>query len=672
MTSLHTASGPRKVLAATDRSATADAAVRWAAALTTANGAELLLLQVVPAGENEAGRIADATTALEALARASAGVSGRASVVADDDVAAAILRVAADARVDTIVVGNVGMGGRKQFLLGNVPNRVSHGARCNVVIVNTSDEPDHADDGRRPVDPVLLRRAWKIGRILLRTGVHRALARPQDDAALRDAARRLRLALDELGPTFTKIGQILSTRPDLLPPCFVEELAALQERVTPLTEAEVVTVMEQELGVPWEDVFAAIDPRPLAAGSIAQVHRATLESGEAVVVKVQRPNAAPDIEQDLALLALLARAATGRAALRQVLDVPAIVDILSDSLRGELDFRREAANLRRMRSVLLPFPRLAVPTVFDAYSTRRLLVMEDVGGLTVAEMPVGPHRTDTGRQLLESFFHQVLEEGFFHADPHPGNVRWWRERVYLLDLGLVGELDPDQRRLVLLLLLAFAQGDAGFLAEIVLALTGARQSRGVDLDQLRADLAVIVDRYRGQTLAGLSLAAIFDDLSRLTLHHQLSLPTTTIMVAKAFAQLQGVAAALDPSLDPFAVAQSYLLRSTMRRLTHGADLRSLAYEAQKLYVRTVRLVEGIESIVGTRSGGGLRIDVRDEKHLEQAIGRAGGQLSLALGLTGALAGAAFTAASPRAPRWAPIFMAGLGATLAARLASTRR
>jgi ubiquinone biosynthesis protein len=186
---------------------------------------------------------------------------------------------------------------------------------------------------------------------MVKAGARELLTRsqPDDGEAMRAAAQRFRSALDELGPTFAKLGQILSTRPDLLPPAFMEELETLQERVTPLTEGEVISVMERELGVPWEDVFESIDPKPLAAGTIAQVHRAKLESGDRVVVKVQRPTAEQDILQDLGLLEMFAQNAADRPALRRVFDVPVIVEHLSNSLRRELDFRHEAANIRRMQ-----------------------------------------------------------------------------------------------------------------------------------------------------------------------------------------------------------------------------------------------------------------------------------------------------------------------------------
>src|SRR5205814_4160925 len=188
------------------------------------------------------------------------------------------------------------------------------------------------------VEGSLLGRAARVASVFAKYGLRetRGGADPVESRA-----RRLRDALEELGPTFAKLGQILSTRPDLLPPEFIIELSSLQDDVAPLTEAEVVQVMEEELGVPWEDVFASIDPEPLAAGTIGQVHRATLEDGERVVVKVQRPNARGEILRDLGLLQLLAEKAAKRQALNELIDIPALTEHLTESLRRELDFRQE-------------------------------------------------------------------------------------------------------------------------------------------------------------------------------------------------------------------------------------------------------------------------------------------------------------------------------------------
>jgi len=532
-----------KVMVATDLSETADRAVRWAANVAASHQAELLLFQVLPTTTEDGTEVVSgpedtldqAEEKLRRFAEELVGPRGRARVVVDDDPAQAILDAVEEERVDMIVVGNVGMSGRKQFLLGNIPNRISHNARCTVVIVNTASPDGKGASGRQRgasdasdyVEGRLLGRAWRFGRVMIKTGAREVLTRsqPHDSEAMQVAARRFRSALDELGPTFAKLGQILSTRPDLLPPAFMKELETLQERVTPLTEAEVVSVMEQELGVPWEDVFECIHPEPLAAGTIAQVHRARLESGDRVVVKVQRPTAEQDILQDLGLLEMFAQKAADRPALRRVFDVPATVEHLSSSLRRELDFRHEAANIRRMQEVIKPFLRLDVPAVYEEYSTARLLVMQEVQGVPVREAPQGPARKEAARQLLESYYHQVMVEGFFHADPHPGNMKWWNDKIYFLDLGMVGEVDAELRELILLILLAFSQRDSAFLSEVVLMLADD-DGRGdaIDFAAFREDMEHLIARYRDLSLKELRLGPILQEVTEISVRRNVRVP----------------------------------------------------------------------------------------------------------------------------------------------------
>jgi len=671
-----------RIMVATDRSETADRAVRWAANVAEAYGAELLLLQVLPAA-GEAGRpeedLALAGEELRRFAEELAGARGRARVVVDDEPPQAILDAIEEERVDVIVVGNLGMAGRKQFLLGNIPNCISHNARCTVVIVNTTPPDGRDGPSRRPrgasvqatddVEGGLLLRAWRIGRVMVKAGFRELLTRsqPDDTEAMQVAARRFRLALDELGPTFAKLGQILSTRPDLLPQTFMEELASLQERVTPLSEAEVVSVMERELGVPWEDVFESIDPEPLAAGTIAQVHKATLESGERVVVKVQRPTAEQDILQDLGLLEMFAQKAADRPALRRVFDVPAIVEHLSSSLRRELDFRQEATNLRRMQEVLAPFPRLDVPAVYEEYSTSRLLVMQEIEGVSVREAPFGPERSEAARQLLESYYHQVMVEGFFHADPHPGNMKWCNDTIYLIDLGMAGEVDADLREFMLLILLAFSQRDAAFLSEAVLMLANGRGSNAVDQGAFREDMEGLIARYRDLPLKEMQLGPILQEVTEISVRRNVRVPASLTLTGKAFAQMQSAATELDLTLDPFAVAESFVMRNTLRQLAGSLEPKEVFYETQKAKVRLVRLLEAIEGAVGARPGAPLQVDFRGTAPLEESITQASRRLSLALSLCSALLGAAVTANSTQVPRWVPATMGGIGSALAAKL-----
>lgn len=656
--------------------------MEWAADLADRCAADLLVLQVVPP-ENLVGEGAEAAQGVEPelseLARKLAGSRGRARVVFDSDPSGAIVQVAQEEDADVVVVGNLGMSGRKEFLLGSVPNRVSHSARCTVVIVNTAADgtaparQDTVSESGRPAaaagergEPAageLLGRAARIGRVMASHGLRELRPGRPSDQDTRTRARSFRDALDELGPTFAKLGQILSTRPDLLPPAFTEELATLQDQVTPLTEAQVVLLMEQELRVPWEDVFESIEPEPLAAGTIAQVHRAILATGDRVVVKVQRPTAEGDIGQDLTLLEMFAEKASNRPAFSQVVDLPAMIEHLSASLRRELDFHNEAANIERMREVLAPFPRLDVPTVYSEFSTARLLVMEEVQGIPVRGAPEGEARSEAAHQLLESYYQQVLVDGFFHADPHPGNLMWWNDKVYFLDLGMAGEVSGEVRELLMLVLLAFSQEDTSFLARAMLLLAGEGQPRELDDKAFETDIGAIVERYRGISLHELRLGPLLQQLTEISVKHGVRLPASLALAGKAFGQMQMTAAELDPSLDPFSVAESFFLKRLTGGMRRWANPQSLFYQGEKLKVRAERFLESLEALVGARPGRNLQVDFRGIEGLENTVRLAGRRIALSLAGGAALLATAVAASSGHAAAWLTALLGAAGALL---------
>ncbi len=675
-----TGTGVTRVMAATDRSEVADRAARWAASLADRYNAELLLVQVLSAGDapgTERGTAAATRAHLaerELLAYAGelAGSRGRARVELDDDPAAALLRVANEAEVDTLVVGNAGMSGRKKFLLGNVPNRISHNARCNVIIANTTGGEGHLPAGAvsapdaAPSEPRFIGRAAHIGAVMARHGIKELFSKQNGEDSDQARARRLRAALEELGPTFAKLGQILSTRPDLLPPAYIEELSNLQDHVAPLTEAEVVEVMEEELGVPWEDVFESIDPTPLAAGTIAQVHRATLEDGDRVVVKVQRPTARTEIMEDLALLELFAEKTEHRPLFRQIIDMPAVFEHLSESLQRELDFEREAANIRRMGEILERYPRLGVPAVYDDLTSSRLLVMEEIQGSAVSGAPQGDARKEAARQLLESYYQQILTEGFFHADPHPGNLMWWSDRIYFLDFGMVGEIGPDLREDMMLLLMAFWQEDVSFLMDVTLMLSGGTGRADLDAEKFRAELGDLLARYRNVALREIQLGPILQEMTEIAIRHEVPLPASLTLTSKAMAQMQLTAAELDPDLDPFEVAGSFLMRSMTARIKEKIDPKWLFYESQKLRVRVTGLIEAFERLTGARPGPKPQVNFRAER-LEEIVRRTGRRLSLGATASAALLGSARLASNHRVAGSIPVALGTLGGALALRL-----
>ena len=679
--------GVGRVMVATDRSETATRAVGWATALAERYGAELHLVMVIlptnPAttehGAAEATRARTAADELQAEAVRLAGERGRAHVVIDDDPAMAIVRATEDHDIDVLVVGNAGMAGRKEFLLGNVPNRISHNARCTVIIVNTAGSDGHVvtRDPRsatvirssaveEETEPHLIARGSRIAAVFAKHGLKELFGRPDEEGAIgrRRQAKRLRTALEELGPTFAKLGQILSTRPDLLPPEFIEELATLQDHVPPLTEEQVVKVMEQELGVPWEDVFEHIDPQPLAAGTIAEVHRASLANGEPVVVKVQRPDAREQIEQDLALLEVFAEKVGDRPGLKQVIDMQAVFEHLSESLHRELDFRQEAENMRRMAGIVAPFSRLEVPAVFGDYSTSRLLVMEDVQGGSIGDAPEGTARKESARQLLESFYKQILVDGFFHADPHPGNLMWQpsSERIFFLDLGMIGEVGPEMREHMMLLLMAFWQQDVGFLTDVTLMLAGAIDRSDLDTQAFSDEIGELMAKYHGASLKDIQLGPVLQEMTEISLRHNVPLPASLTLTAKALAQMQLAAAQLDPELDPFDVAGRFLMRSVLMGMGAKLDPKALFYQSQRLKVRFLRVVEAVERLIGARPGQKLEVNFRAAK-LEDTIRRAGRRLALGLIAGAAVLASGLTGLSTRVEPWVPVTFGVVGGLL---------
>ena len=658
----------------TDRSETADQAVHWAAGFADRYDAELFLVEVVvpqyPSttefGEAERTRVAVANNDLAHFARQVAGERGHALIVIDVDPALAIVRAAEQEAIDVLVVGNFGMAGRKEFLLGNVPNRISHNAHCTVIIVNTLPSTGasvsnsmraYLSKGEIPTfEPQLLARATHIATVMAKHGLTELFdqSTEPDMSIRRRQAKRLRAALEELGPIFSKLGQVLSTRPDLLPVEYIEELALLQSYVPPMTESEVVRVTEQELGIPWEDVFKSIDPKPLAAGTIAQVHRAVLENGDRIVIKVQRPTARADIEQDLALLEVFAEKVGKRPALNQVIDMKAVFKHLSTSLHRELDFHQEAENIRRMRAVIADYDCLAVPNVHQSLSTSRLLVMEEIQGIPIKQAPSGSERIQAARQLLESYYKQIIVDGFFHADPHPGNLMWWKDCIYFLDFGMVGSVGADLREHLLLTLMALWQEDAEFLTDVTLMMTSTVNSSDLNVAQFQNEIGEVMAKYRTASLAEMQIGPLLQEMSAVSLRHGVPLPASLTLATKALAQVQLATAELDPGLDPYDVAGKYLMRLTAKRIGAALNPKTLMFHSQKLKIRALRMIEAVENLVGVHPGSSKLVVNFRANSLEEIVRHTGRRLTLGLIAAASVLTSGLTATSPVVAEWVPI------------------
>ena len=395
-----------------------------------------------------------------------------------------------------------------------------------------------------------------------------------------DRGRHLRELLDELGPTFVKFGQLLSTRPDVVPPDIVAELRSLQDDVRPFPFAQVREVVEAELGLSLEQAFVRFDETPIAAASIGQVHRATLPNGEEVVVKVQRPDAPRQIESDLALLYQAARIIRERVRSLDFIDASALVDEFSRSIRQELDYRLEARNAETFRRNFAGSDVVRVPRVFGTYSGERVLTLEFLEGIQLADLDLDVTSLEERRELAyrmsQTWMEMIFRHGFFHGDPHPANILVLDgTRIGLVDFGLVGKLsDDDMSKLTGLFIDAATENIEAMprrLGELGVRYPKEREEEFV------AELRDLFYRYYGASLAEIDPIQIIREGFALIYAMNLRLPTRFVMLDKAIATLGAVGVDLYPDFNVFEVAQPYARALMLERFTP----QRIALRAQK-------------------------------------------------------------------------------------------
>ncbi|HEX3778902.1 MAG TPA: AarF/UbiB family protein [Pseudonocardiaceae bacterium] len=458
-----------------------------------------------------------------------------------------------------------------------------------------------------------LRRYLQLGTIFLR---HRLggvlLIERAGPAGAARFGRSLRLALEEAGVAFVKLGQVLSTRPDLLPCPVVDELSSLQTQVPAAPWPAIAALLSDELGAPIETVFAEFDRQPLAAASIAQVHRARLHNGAEVVVKVQRPDIEPIVSRDLDIICRWARRWQRKDGMLRDIGVLELAEGFATALREELDFRAEARNLAAVAAARPEGPaRITVPVVHQDLSSARILVMDRLDGVPLGTAgPVldarGLPRLELARTLLDTVLRQVTVEGVFHADPHPGNVLLLSDnRLGLLDFGCVGRLDATARQRIGRLLLAVDSGDAEALCAALLAVVEAPE----ELDRARLQRAVTAFVLRHLSPGATPDVAMFTDLFKLMASNKLTAPPALGAVFRAVTTLEGTLRQLAPGFNLIAEARRFaesqlvdnLLPATMAR-TAGRQLRSLAPILSELPSRIERISTALEEGRLGRSG----------------------------------------------------------------------
>ncbi len=401
--------------------------------------------------------------------------------------------------------------------------------------------------------------------------------------------RHLREMLDELGPTFVKFGQLLSTRPDIVPPELLAELRLLQDSVSPVPYADIERVIEAELKAPIDKLFTNFDPVPVAAASIGQVHFAELANGRKVAVKVQRPNAARRVESDLTLLYQVARIIRRRVDRLSFIDPVAVVDEFARSIRRELDYRIEARNAEIFRRNFADDARIVVPRVFGTYSSERVLTLERLEGVPLGALDREATPMDERRRLAiliaEAWLEMIFRHGVFHGDPHPANIMVLNDgRLGLVDFGMTGSLsDADMRRLTHLLLDAVNE-NVDALPRRLYEL-GVRFNREQE-DELRIELREVYYRYYGASMGQIDPLQVIREAFVLISRMHLRLPTRFALLDKALATLGSVGTELYPDFNVFEVAEPY-----------AAELVARRYSPRHMFERSREELEAVSGLI---------------------------------------------------------------------------
>ncbi len=462
----------------------------------------------------------------------------------------------------------------------------------------------------RQIAGVLLSHGWDF----LRNNEKRTVTTASPVAA-NARPLHLRLALEELGTTFIKLGQILSTRADLLPPEYLAELAKLQDSAPPVAFEEIHEVLVTELGQPIEHVYAHFDSVPLAAASIGQAHAATLEDGTEVVVKVRRPGVVEQVNEDLEILKELAATASRHWDFADHYDLPGLVEEFSQTLRRELDYIREAHNAERFAVNFACDDHLHIPRVFWEATTSRVLTLERIRGIKINDLKALDEQGTDRRWLADYATNVVLkmvcEDGFFHADPHPGNFFIEPNgTIGLIDFGMVGVIDEQTQELLAELLIAINHQDADHLVDVFLDL-GVTRKR-IDRASVRRDIDQLLSTYWELPLGELKVAALLNDVYSVMRRHQMHLPSNLALLLKTVIMIEGLGVTLDPEFHLPKVLTPYTEGLVLRQYSPVRWVRSFGRSSLELARFAVEMPQHLRRIATAAENGNLQIGMRPE------------------------------------------------------------
>ena len=521
------------------------------------------------------------------------------------------------------------------------------------------------DLGRvQDIAAVLIR--YGFGDLVQRVGMSGALEKAgkalhwkkAEELARLTSPERMRRVLEELGPTFVKLGQVLATRVDLFGPEWLEEFAKLQDKAPAVEWAEIEKQLTEDLGAPPERIFALTVTEPLAAASLAQVHKARLDDGTWVALKVRRPGIRPVVEADLRLLKRLAEIIESEAPDLKQYRPKALVRQFSDSLRAELDFAAEGRHAERIADSLSEDSGIVIPATYWEWTGERLNVQDYIDGIAGGDYKAveqaGLDRHRIAQRGTRAILEMILVHGFFHADPHPGNIKYLpEEQIGLLDFGMVGRLSDDRRHEVAELLYGLVKRDAGQVARILLDWS---LDSDADSDRLEEDIAAFVDRYHGVPLEKLDMSAMIGDMTGVLRRHHLILPADLVLMLKAFITLEGMGRSLDPDFD-MASEVAPVIEGVLK--SHYSPT-SMARRLQKNLVDTVRVLGGLPDdlsrlLRAARRGRiEVHVDINSLKEVSARLDKAASRLTLGIVTAALIIGSAIAMNVDSSDRGLPV------------------
>lgn len=422
---------------------------------------------------------------------------------------------------------------------------------------------------------------------------------------------KFREIIEDLGPTFVKIGQIMSSRQDMFSKRYCDELIKLRDNVAPLEIEIIKNVIEEEYGTDLEDIFLNFDPKPLGSASIAQVHRATLKDGRDIVVKVQRPGIYKTMEQDISLIRRAIKLLKLNDALGSVVDLNIVLDEFWHTAKEEMDFLNEAKYAKKFIELNKSIGCISAPVIETDYTTSKILVMEYIDGFEIDQIEAllknGYYREEIAAKLAENYIKQIVDDGFFHADPHPGNLRIKDGKIVWIDFGMMGILKKEDKKLMKNAVLAIGNNDTQELVDVILTL-GNHDNR-IDYTEFFDDIETFMHHYVSSNLKDIDLGEAIQEIFTIAHKHRISMPKGISMLARGLVTIESTVMLIDPNISIVEIAANHVGEHMMSHLDLKKELSTAGKKTYDAFKSTLDLPVQLSDVIKMIMKGRLKINL---------------------------------------------------------------